>query len=143
MGDASEIIMKRSIKIIKIIIIAAFCVVCAVGNLYNYTRKTYNAANNIIFFEIDSENSYSDNNPPEGNTAVNSTDSHIQTGKININTADVDELISLPGIGETKARAIIEYREAYGGFVSTEEIMEVKGIGQSTYEKIKELITIN
>lgn len=62
--------------------------------------------------------------------------------KVNINTADYDELMSLPGIGSTKANAIIEYRNANNGFKSIEEIMNVSGIGEKTFEEIKENLTI-
>lgn len=63
-------------------------------------------------------------------------------GKININTASLDELMTLPGIGEQKASRIIEYRTAYGDFFSTDEIMEVSGIGDKIYENIKDMITV-
>ncbi len=61
---------------------------------------------------------------------------------ININTADVDTLTRLEGIGETKAKAIIDYRVKNGNFSSAEEIMNVKGIGEKTYENIKDKITV-
>ena len=61
---------------------------------------------------------------------------------ININTAGVSELISIPGIGEAKANSIISYRKEKGLFKSIEDIKEVSGIGTSLYEKIKEYITI-
>ncbi|MDR1116684.1 MAG: helix-hairpin-helix domain-containing protein [Oscillospiraceae bacterium] len=61
---------------------------------------------------------------------------------ININTADKSSLCTLPSIGEVKAAAIIEYRERHGGFKSKSDILQVKGIGQATYEKLKELICI-
>ncbi|MBN1145893.1 MAG: helix-hairpin-helix domain-containing protein [Anaerolineales bacterium] len=61
---------------------------------------------------------------------------------ININTATQAELESLPYIGPALAQRIIEYREANGPFESIEEIIEVYGIGQSTFEKIKDLITV-
>lgn len=61
---------------------------------------------------------------------------------VNINTAGKSELISLPGIGEVKAQAIIDYREKYGKFYSTEEIMNVKGIGEKTYASLKDLICV-
>ena len=62
--------------------------------------------------------------------------------KINLNTATASELTILPGIGEVKAKAIVEYRIAHNGFKSIEEIMEVKGIGEKTFIKLKDLIYV-
>lgn len=62
--------------------------------------------------------------------------------KININTATKDELMNLSGVGESKALAIIKYREDNGKFKSPEDIMNVSGIGEKAFEKIKDLITV-
>jgi competence protein ComEA len=64
------------------------------------------------------------------------------TELININTASAAELDSLPGIGPTTAQKIIDYRTQNGPFVSTEDIINVSGIGPGTYERIKDLITV-
>ncbi|MBQ3546432.1 MAG: helix-hairpin-helix domain-containing protein [Lachnospiraceae bacterium] len=61
---------------------------------------------------------------------------------VNINTASIDELVTLSGIGETKARQIIEYREEHGDFKDISEIMNISGIKQSAFEKIKDYITV-
>ncbi len=61
--------------------------------------------------------------------------------KINVNTATRSELTQLPGIGEKLAGMIIEYREKNGAFLSAQDVMKVSGIGQATYDKIKDLIT--
>lgn len=61
---------------------------------------------------------------------------------ININKADVPGLTSLPGIGPAKAEAIISYREENGGFKSVQDLMEVTGIGQKTFEKLESYITV-
>lgn len=61
---------------------------------------------------------------------------------ININTADEDKLCMIPGIGPTKASAIVAYRDKYGKFESTEDIMNVTGIGEGTYSKIREYICV-
>jgi comEA protein len=62
--------------------------------------------------------------------------------KININLAYATDLQSLPGIGEVMAERIIEYREQKKGFKKIEDIMNVKGIGDKKYEKIKDYITV-
>ena len=64
------------------------------------------------------------------------------SGKININTASAEELVTLNGIGESYAVKIVEYRKTKGPFKSPEEIMNVKGIGAKTYEQNKDKITV-
>ena len=61
---------------------------------------------------------------------------------VNINTASLEELQTLDGIGESKAQAIIDYREENGNFSKPEDILEVSGIGEAVYEKIKDNITV-
>ena len=63
-------------------------------------------------------------------------------GLVNINTADAEELMTLSGIGEVKAASIIAYRETNGSFSSTEDIMNVDGIGEGVYSKIKDMIKV-
>jgi len=65
-----------------------------------------------------------------------------QSDKININTADETELDKLPGIGPVKASDIIAYREENGGFGSIEELKNVSGIGDKTFENLKDLVTV-
>jgi len=61
---------------------------------------------------------------------------------ININTATLEELESLPGIGPVLAQGIIDHRDGNGDFLSIEEIMNVSGIGQATFDAIQDLITV-
>ena len=65
----------------------------------------------------------------------------VTSDKVNINIATRDELMTISGIGESKANAIISYREENGNFEKIDDIMNVNGIGQSLYDKIKENIT--
>ena len=78
-----------------------------------------------------------DNLQPTSDSAGGSADS-----RINLNTADVSQLTTLTGVGESKALAIIAYREENGPFTSVEDIMNVPGIKEGTYEKIKDKIAI-
>lgn len=64
------------------------------------------------------------------------------TDKININTATESELILLDGIGETLARRIVERREEIGEFTSLDQLLEIEGLGESKYNRIKNYITI-
>lgn len=64
-------------------------------------------------------------------------------GKININTADETELATLPGIGPSKAAAIIAYRTEQGLFGKPEDLTNVPGIGDKTFENLKESVTVN
>ena len=61
--------------------------------------------------------------------------------KININTATKEELMNLPGIGESKANNIIEYRNKNGNYNSIEDLLKVSGIGENLFAEIKENIT--
>ena len=62
---------------------------------------------------------------------------------VNINTAGLEELDTLPGIGESLAGRIMEYRETNGPFESVEEIMEVSGIGEAKFAEMKDRITVD
>ena len=66
-----------------------------------------------------------------------------KNGLVNINQASCEELMTLPGIGQSKAEAIISYREEHGAFQSTEEIMNISGIKEKAYEKVKDSITVD
>lgn len=101
-----------------------------VGTTYKELKEEYdldassNVADQAILFE---------------NQEVDINDN---TGKISINKATYEELITLPGIGPKTALKIIEYRNTYGSFWSLEDIKKVKGIGDKKYAKLKEYITI-
>lgn len=69
------------------------------------------------------------------------SDGSVKT-KVNINTADKSELMTLPGIGESRAADIVAYRQKNGRFASTKDIMKVSGIKEAAYEKIKDYIKV-
>ena len=80
--------------------------------------------------------------PENNNNPTNDSVAPLAGGLININTATLGELDSLPGIGPAIAQRIIDYRENADGFKTIEEIREVSGIGEATFAKIKDLIAV-
>lgn len=78
----------------------------------------------------------------KGAGVVSEVTERTDDGKININTAEKEELMTLTGVGEAKAQSIIAYREEHGGFQSIEELMQIEGIKEGVFNKIKEDITI-
>jgi competence protein ComEA len=82
--------------------------------------------------------------PPQnltgGNTTANGTGP--KSNKINLNTADENELQNLPGIGPSKATAIVAFRNENGPFQSIEDLKKISGIGDKTFEKLKESIMV-
>lgn len=64
------------------------------------------------------------------------------TGRINVNTASVEQLTTLPGVGPALAARIVEYRQKSGAFRSTQELMNVKGIGEKSLARIEQWLTV-
>jgi competence protein ComEA len=85
---------------------------------------------------------------PEIGESFNSIDNSIERSSgvssilINLNTATIEELMTLPSIGQERAELIIQYRTDHGGFKSIEEIQEISGVGPATFEKLKDMITV-
>ena len=103
-------------------------------------NETESAAENSSHAIQDSEDESENSTVKE---QVKELVSEKKSGKININTATSEELQSLKGIGPSTASSIIAYREEYGGFSSIEEIMNVKRIGEKTFAKIKDRISVD
>lgn len=70
-------------------------------------------------------------------------DSLLEGERINVNTAGYYDLMRLPGIGEKRARAILDWREEHGGFSAPEQLLEIRGIGEKTLEKLLPYIEVS
>ena len=102
------------------------------GYAENAARGAVNLAKHIS----DGEQLYF---PAEGETGVSSDG---KESRVNINTADKERLMTLPGIGERRAEDILAYREAHGAFRKAEDLMQVPGIKEAAYGKLKDRITV-
>lgn len=80
---------------------------------------------------------------PDASQDSQQPESLLEGERIPINTADAYELDRLPGIGPTKAQAIVEYREEHGPFQSTDQLLEVSGIGEATLKGLLDYITLD
>lgn len=103
-------------------------------------KKDENITDNNSNSDMKNNNGYISNNSGIGETKDVKTNS--QNSKVNINTASQTELETLPGIGPSTALKIIEYRKENGKFTRIEDIKNVSGIGESKYNKVKDLIKV-
>ena len=88
------------------------------------------------------DSSKSNNHQQDQTLALKTELNDRQEGKINLNSASETQLLSVNGIGPTKAKSIIEYREQHGNFESVEQLKEVKGIGSKTLERISDYFVV-
>lgn len=102
--------------------------------IYVYTEEEAAAGVNIT--------EAGDGTSSGGGSGGGDSDSGTSGGKINLNTADASELMTLPGIGEAKANLIIAYRTEHGKFSSPEDIMKIQGIKEGVYRKIADMVTV-
>lgn len=107
------------------------------SNLLNLAEILQDGARIHIPNLVEQESDF--NNPQRSQPLLNIEEPIL----VNINTADLDTLVLLPGIGPSKAQAIINYREQNGLFIRIEDIQKVKGIGPGIFDSIKDLITID
>ena len=80
--------------------------------------------------------------PPEEAGSDQQAEPAEQNGPVNLNTATTEELETLPRIGPALAQRIVDYRAQYGKFSAPEQLMDVDGIGEATFEGLKDLVTV-
>ncbi len=113
----------------------------------NLSKKVFEEMVIIVYTKEEVEsNNFTSSVTNDALTTTNDNSSNSNTSpsntKVNINTANLETLETLTGIGKSKAQSIIDYREQNGNFTSIEDIKKVSGIGDSIYEKIKDHITV-
>ena len=119
--------MKKGPFIFLLILCAGVCIM--IGTLIGRRTSTN-------YYSVENVHTSTSENRKE------QTADTTELGKLNINSATVDELISLPGIGETIAQRIVDYRKSVGLFESIEELTQVEGIGETRLEAIRDYITV-
>lgn len=103
-------------------------------NTYEYSYSQ--AVDNSYTYNIESDNIISESN------VINNNSGSSVSYPLNLNTCTAEELMSIDGIGEKKASDIIEYRDYLGGYTSVEQIKNIKGIGDSAYEKFSPYLIV-
>lgn len=115
----------------------------AAGDYWNQARVLTDGE--MIY--VPTEEEAEERSREEWDSAANSGNAKDTSGeenkKVNINTASKEELMTLPGIGESKALAILSYRKEKGGFSSIEDLKDIPGIKDGVFSKIKDYLTIN
>ena len=117
---------KEKYKCLAVVVLFLVCGICYSHSFYS---GTLDMGRKITVDEI-------------GTTEGEMVPADAVLEKININTAAEEELLLLPSIGEGRAADIMQYREENGPFGRIEDIMQVSGIGQKTFDEIKERITV-
>ena len=127
-ADTSVINLSKKIKDEMVIIIYSY------DEVYNFKQTKE------IEKQVEEKCIQKDENALKNDACI-SSDQVKDIGKVNINSASLEELMTLTGIGESKAKDIISYRETNGPFTTIEDLKKVSGIGDSIFAKIKENIT--
>lgn len=136
---------KKAFKILaSVSIILCMCIILfnawvapSIVPTYKEYRKIFNISDDNDFEEEYIEGSYELEDDDE-----NDDDDDDEVQIVNINDADLDELMTLPNVGETLAKRIIDYREKYGSFKTEEDLLNVEGLGEKKLEAIIEFIEV-
>lgn len=104
--------------------------------------ESTSAIDEVSGTEAEKETSVQKQTETQAAAAADVTAIQTEDKRVNLNTATLEELDALPGVGPSTAKNIIAYREAHGGFAAPEEIMNVKRIGEKTFDKLKAHITV-
>lgn len=134
-----ERMQKRRSQTLLLLALAVLTVVFALG--YFAGRQSAGTA-------ITVRTQREEKTAPDDATAQKAQEPSLEEGAaepaypLDLNRATLEELMTLPRIGETLAQRIVDYRAAYGSFSAPEQLMDVEGIGEATFEGLKDLVTV-
>lgn len=137
---AFKILASVSIILCMCIILFNVWVAPSIVPTYKEYRKIFNISDDNDFEEEYIKGSYELEDDEENDDDDDDDDDEVQI--VNINDADLDELMTLPNVGETLAKRIIDYREKYGSFKTEEDLLNVEGLGEKKLEAIIEFIEV-
>lgn len=132
-GNVIDIII-RCVLLVGIVVVLIILIIPSNRQMFEIKKDTVS--------DSVSTDSVSYNISTDDNSETGASEPVSEDGRININTATAHELRTLDGIGETKAYAIIEYREEHGNFKSVDELVNVSGIGEKTVDRLRDMITV-
>ena len=115
----------------------------AAGDYWNQARLLVDGEMIYVPTQEEAEERTTEEWVTAGGSKVTEDTDNQENKKVNINTASMEELMTLPGIGESKALAIMAYRKEHGGFSSIEELKEISGIKDGVFSKIEDYIVID
>lgn len=133
----------KELKKLKGLLISLLCFITIANGAMKYLSEDRVAGDISVEHNIQEPLPAKEDQVATQSLEAEPTQPESKNQKVNINTADKTELQKLSGIGPTKSGDIIAYRDEFGGFKVIEEINEVKGIGDATYAKIKDFITVD
>lgn len=112
------------------------------ADLSNINRAKKLQDHELIYIGNKNDTAADSTSEPAVKAASSTGGASSSSGKININTADVEALKKINGIGDSKAKSIISYRETNGNFSSIEDLKNVDGIGEKMFEKMKDMVEV-
>ncbi|MBD5531748.1 MAG: hypothetical protein HDQ98_06030 [Lachnospiraceae bacterium] len=129
-------------RLYEVIVLAGGLCADACDHLVNQAQTVTDGMQVYIPTVQEAQDGFSGENASFGTEGQTGGEAENRDTRIDLNRATKEQLMTLPGVGEAKAQAIIAYRETHGRFETIEELMEVSGIKQSVYDRLKEMIKV-
>jgi len=140
--------VKYGMEKLRKILVPFLCLVIALGGSVSYLKKGDVVIERAAYTsEVNEETAQTESkkksqSPSESSSETSSANSASNIVPVDLNTATAEELQIAPGIGPSKAEAIIKYRKEYGNFTSVDELIEISGIGEKTLAKIRDYYVV-